>query len=152
MFISLLKKTYFWRIDQILFWMNVNHIIVAKYDPRKENNNLFQQKILFIFPIWRMRSNNADLVSLNQTICHWKKVLNKRIFRCLCVCVYIRIWTRKSVVEFEFITFSTFLEEKIQWLLSTKEINQCYNWKLQKYNICNIEWTSSIEQVEEHFP
>ena len=120
--------------------MNVNHIIVAKYDPRKENNNLFQQKILFIFPIWRMRSNNADLVSLNQTICHWKKVLNKRIFRCLCVCVYIRIWTRKSVVEFEFITFSTFLEEKIQWLLSTKEMNQCYNWKLQKYNICNIGW------------
>ena len=29
--------------------MNVNHIIVAKYDPRKENNNLFQQKFYSYF-------------------------------------------------------------------------------------------------------
>ena len=62
-----------------------------------------------------MMSNNADLVSLNQTIRHWKKMLNEKSLRFLSVssCEGLMIsykrmyeFVQKRVLKFEFITFS----------------------------------------------
>ena len=68
-----------------------------------------------------MMSNNADLVSLNQTIRHWKKMLNEKSLRYLSVSSCeglvisfkrMYVFVQKRVLKFEFITFCSFFDEK----------------------------------------
>ena len=120
------KNLYLWYQKNELFiyilkdWPNLflngrQAILSLNLDHVSEITTFFNKNILFNFPIWRMMSNNADLVSLNQTIRHWKKMLNETSLRyssvssCEGLMISFKrmyVFVEKRVLKFEFITFS----------------------------------------------
>ena len=81
------------------------------------------KNILFNFPIWRMMSNNADLVSLNQTIRHWKNMLNEKNISYVSFpvkCMYVNV--QKKVLKFEFIAFLLIFWWEVQYFLVIKAV------------------------------